>query len=94
MNLIFGQGTKIPHAAEQLIPGITATEPHTLESMHNSQLERVRELQQQIPHGASKTLHAATKTWRSQIQNNNWKQFLNRGYCYTHIRLERNYEAK
>ena len=41
MNLIFGQGTKIPHAAEQLIPGITATEPHTLESMHNSQLERV-----------------------------------------------------
>ena len=95
MNLIFGQGTKIPHAAEQLIPGITATEPHTLDSMHNSQLERVCALQQKIPHGASETLHAATKTWRSQTQNNNWKKkFLNRRYCYTRIRLERNYEAK
>ena len=51
MNLIFGQGTKIPHAAEQLIPGIRATEPHTLESVHNSQLERVPALQQKIPQG-------------------------------------------
>ena len=52
-GLIPGQGTKIPHAMEQLSPCTAARE-----SMHHSE---------KIPHDSTKSSHATTKTGGSQI---------------------------
>ena len=53
-----GRGTKIPHAAGQLSPRATTTEP-VCSGAHEPQLER-------SPRSAMKSLRAATKTQRSQ----------------------------
>ena len=62
MGFIPGQGTKIPHALEQLGPQTTTTESawHT---------QRVCELQRKIRRDAGMILRAATGTWCSQINN-------------------------
>ena len=53
------QGTKIPHAAGQLNPGATTTEP-TCSRAHAPQLER-------SPCASAKIPRATTKTQHSQI---------------------------
>ena len=55
MGLMPGQGTKIPYAVELLSLSAAITEP----MCHNC---RAHVLQQKIPHGARKILHATAKT--------------------------------
>ena len=58
---VAGQGTKIPHAVEQLSWHAITTEP-TLQNW-------VCGPQWKIPHEAVKIPCAATKNWHSQIKN-------------------------
>ena len=79
-RLIPDQGTKIPHAAGQLSPHATTTEPvrlnyrarvpqtaePTCSGARTPQLERSPHAAMKSLHAASKILCAATKTRRSQ----------------------------
>ena len=56
VGLIPGQGTKIPHARQQLSPSYPTT---TESGLHN---QRVRVLKENIPHNTAKNPHATAKT--------------------------------
>ena len=82
--MILGQGTKIPHAAEQLSPYDATTEPVCSGVNHTKESEP----QQKTPRDATEVLSAATETRCSQINKYKKKKNPSKLLSLLSIRIE------